>query len=135
MARENIVIPRGNSKQDRSIRRSIIRKQLEPLVGSTMNCPCLGNVPVELTPRGLNGTMHHASKSYKSTLAALRIKEHLSRATLYKYHVPKDNRQKGKMGFTFTIELHDKCEGRTVKIMVGVTIKPQYFHYCITAEE
>lgn len=135
MKKENIVIPKGNSKQDRAARRSIIKKQLESLVGSTMNCPCLGNVPVELTPRGLNETIHHASKSYNSTMAALRLREHLSHATLYKYRVPKDNRQRRKMGFTFTIELHDKCDGKIVKIMVGVTIKPQYFHYCITAEE
>ena len=72
-------IPKGNSKEDRALRRSIIKKYMEPLVGSTMNCPCLGNVPVELTRRGLSETIHHASKSYKSTVAALMLKEHLKK--------------------------------------------------------
>lgn len=105
------------------------------MVGTTVNCPCLGNVPVEITRRGVSETVHHASKGYASTLAAIHLKEQIRTARFSRYRLPKDNRQAGKMGFSFTIELHGSLEGRKTKLMIGVTIKPQYFHYCITAEE
>ena len=133
--KEQIEVPRGNSKQERAIRRTIIKRCLEPLVGTTIICPCLGNVPIELTRRGLSETIHHASKGYHSTLSAINLKQHLRDSTFYRYRLPKDNRQSGKMGFAFIVELHDKKGTRTVKILIGVTVKPQYLHYCITSEE
>lgn len=68
-------------------------------------------------------------------MAAICLKEQIKTAQFSRYRLPKDNRQSGKMGFSFTIELHGTLDGRRTKLMIGVTIKPQYFRYCITSEE
>ncbi len=133
---KDLQIPKGTKPEDVKKRCQIIKSQLKKLKGKTIICPCLGNVPVDISARSIDEISTHAAKKYSSTLAALDIKNAIKKARFFRMHIPKDNMQQRKMGFLFLYVL--KCEssnGETIKITIGVRERPiKFLQYCITVE-
>lgn len=129
-----MTIPKGTSKSDIETRRRIIEAHLGKIKGKSFRCPCLGGVPVFITSRGINETSAHASKTLKSTMAALQLPALIHNAKFYRMHLPKENGQKYKMKFEFIYELHSKTENTGIcKLLIGVRISAQFLHYSITS--
>ena len=130
----NTAIPKGTSNQDIEARRRIIEAHLNKIKGNSFKCPCLGGVPVLLIGRGISEISAHASKSYKSTLAAIRLPELIENSYFYKMYLPKENAQKKKFKFIFLYELHCKIENGYAKVMVGVREEAKFLQYCVTVK-
>ena len=127
-------IPKGRSDQDIAVRRNIIKEALVKMKGQTVQCHCLGGVPVVIIGDSINEIANHASKGYKSTLAALLLPEMIENAVYYRMHLPKNNQQRKKFRFIFIYELHCKTmKYGTVKIMVGVRENARFLQYSLTA--
>lgn len=127
-------IPRGRSEQDIATRRNIIKESLSELKGTTISCPCLGCVPVSIVGDSINEIANHASKGYKSTLAALLLPEMIENAFYYRMLLPKNNQQRKKFRFIFVYELHcQTMEYGTVKVMIGVRENARFLQYSLTA--
>ena len=128
-------IPTGDTKEDVYIRRAIIVERLAPLIGTSVPCKAFGNKRVEFIFASIDETAAHAAKTYKSTLAALRIVEALKKATLINTDTPHSNKQR-KMGFkkVHTLDGFLNRLGK-VKIVVGEKGNTRIRHYCITKLE
>ncbi len=133
MSKENIEIPKGNTPEARQKRMNIIRQYAGRMKGDEVYCPVLG-AKVVINGTGIGEMIEHSSKSYLSTMAVLDLKHQIAIAKFFRYHIPKDNKQK-KRGYLFMIELHGDLDGKATKIIVGVKLTAQYKHYCITTLE
>ena len=127
-------IPTGASKADINARRRIIEAELSRLKGRSFRCPCLGGVPVGIIGDSIGEIAAHASKSLRSTTAALRLPDMISNAYFFKMHLPKNNKQRKKFKFIFIYELHSHLETGYAKLMVGVRSEGRFLQYCITAQ-
>ena len=125
-------IPTGTSKEDVYIRRAIIVERLFPLKGTSVACAAFKGKKVKFVFASIDETATRASRSYESTLAALRVVEALKRATLVKTDLPHSNKQR-KMEFVKVHELTSQLRNiGTVKIIVGEKKNKMVIHYCIT---
>ena len=70
-------IPHGNCRDEVYIRRNIIIEHLSPLIGTKIPCSAFKNKSVEILYNSVDETATRASRSFESTLAALRIVEAL----------------------------------------------------------
>lgn len=115
-------------------RRSRIHEGIDHLIGTTVSCPCLGGVPVEITRKSIKETAEHAAKGILSMEASKNLVHYIETAKFYKMHLPKDNTtQTDTFGILFMYELHAKSGSKRIKIMVGVRRKSNGFvHYSIT---
>lgn len=128
-------IPTGDTKEDVYIRRAIVVERLAPLIGTSVPCKAFGNKRVEFVFASIDETAAHAAKTYKSTLAAIRIVEALKKATLIKTDAPHSNKQR-KMGFKKVHTLNGFLYRLgMVKIIVGEKGNTRIIHYCITKKE
>lgn len=128
-------IPTGDTKEDVYIRRAVIVERLAPLIGTGVPCRAFGGRRVEFVFASIDETATHAAKTYKSTLAALRITEALKNAALVDTTEPHSNRQR-KMGFKKVHTLNGPLSGiGSVKIVVGEKGNARIIHYCITKKE
>ena len=126
-------IPKGRSAQDIAARRDIIKEALSETKGKTFPCPCLGGVPVDIIGDSINEIANHASKGYKSTMAALKLPEMIANAGYYRMHLPKRNQQRKKFRFIFVYELHCPTkEYGLVKVMIGVRENARFLQYSLT---
>ncbi len=134
MTKENTEIPRGNSPKEFLFRKKFITDRLSKLSGESVNCPALGNHPVLITRKSIEETAHHAAKSFKSTVAALDLKNQLKTASFVRYHLPKNNNQTKKYDFIFLVELKGDFEGIPTTLMIGAKITARFIHYSLTVK-
>lgn len=125
-------IPTGNSREEVYIRRAIIVETLSPLIGTSVPCSAFDGKDVEILYNSVDETATRASRSYESTLAALRLAESLRKSSLVRTDIPKD-KQKKKMYFMKIYELKATLDNLgEVKIIVGERKNKRIIHYCIS---
>lgn len=128
-------IPKGNTKEEVYIRRAIIVSQLAPLIGKSVSCKAFKKTRVEFVFDSIDETATHAAKRYESTLAALRVVEALTKATVINTTAPRSSKQK-KMKFVKVHEMSCELKGiGKVRIIVGERNNKRILHYCITKKE
>lgn len=114
-------------------RKQILLRSLKKYSGKDFRCPALGKV--RIVADSVRETAHHASKSAKSTLAALNLKSVIEGALyVYATRKPKANKQTKKNKFEELYELHVNVYGvGAVKLMVGRNTQKLSVHYCCTS--
>ena len=130
-----MTIPTGTTKEDVYVRRAIIVERLYPLIGTSVPCRAFGKRKVNFVFSSIDETATHAARTYKSTLAALKIVEALKNAAIIDTTNPHSHKQK-KMGFDRIHILSSRLPRvGMVKIVVGERKNEKIIHYCITKLE
>ncbi len=133
MAAKRVRIPRGEEKEDVEERREFLKIKLRPLIGSKVKCPALDNRIVYIVSNSVNEIAVRASKRYKSTLVALKVKEAIENAEFVKAGVPDTNSQKVKFRFKKVFILKGTLpKVGAYKLVVGELKSKKVLQYCIT---
>ena len=86
-------------------RRIFIRKQLDPLNKTEIECPAIGGIKVRIEGKTLDEIAENACVSKKSTLAALNFEEIVKHGKYYKTDIPDSRSQKEKFQAAFMIHI------------------------------
>lgn len=125
----------GSEDVERAARYERIVHGLAHLKGTTVPCPALGGVDVIISNAGIEEVAYHASKSIKSTSAALDIVNQIRKAGNPKVSYPKTNQQTNKFRFIAMFVLSGRHDGNTTKITIGAKSNGKYLQYCLTVVE
>lgn len=86
-------------------RRIFIRKQLDYLKGTEIECPAIGGIKVRIEGKTLDETAENACVTKKSTIAALNFEDIVKHGKYYITNLPDSKTQKGKFGAAFMIHI------------------------------
>lgn len=118
------------------LRRDFIKKNLQKFKGTSIKCKSLNGMPIYITARTINEIATHASKSEKSTLAALSIKKIIESSRFVKMYFPKENRTQIEVfQFVFIFEMKANIKNiGEVKFTMGARNNGKFIAYCITSK-
>lgn len=122
----------GTEDTARSKRYARIVSGIGHLAGTSVKCPALGGVPVIITKHSIEEIAFHASKSAKSTAAALDVVNQIKTCCNPKANLPKKNRQQTIFRFIILYTLYGTLKGNKTKITIGARRNGKHLQYCIT---
>lgn len=115
-------------------RKNFLKKELQKFVGKKYKCPALSNADVYVIEDSIEETAYHASKSIKSTKAALYLDIIIKNAKYSDEDKPKKGNQTKKFKFkTMYILYCDLKEIGNIKLTIGVKEDGTKIQYCVTA--
>lgn len=124
----------GTEDTARSKRYARIVSGIGHLAGTSVKCPALGGVPVIITKHSIDEIAFHASKSAKSTAAALDVVNQIKTCTNPRLSKPKSNRQLKAFKFIVVFTMTGIYHTDTTKVTVGLKTNSKYIQYCLTVQ-
>ncbi len=125
---------RMTTLNNRKERFDSIKQKLSPLKNKSLHNKDLKE-KVKITSKGINETAWHASKSKRSTLAAMDAKRQIKTAKHVKTTGTKGTRRQKEMGLVSLEEMRGKYNRNRTKVMLGRNGKGKLRLYSITAKK
>lgn len=127
---------RKDGKEDtaRAQRYSLIVSGLARIKNTDVYCPTLKR-PVIITKDSIEELAYHASKSEKSTNAALDVVHQIKIAKMPHFDIPKEGKQRRLFRFEMIITMQGQFKKSKTKITVGVRASGNVIQYCLTVPD
>ena len=124
----------GNEDTARSKRYARIVSGLARIKNTSVYCPTLKR-PVIITKDSIEELAYHASKSEKSTNAAIDVVHQIKIAKQPHFDIPKEGKQRRLFRFEMIITMQGQLNKSKTKITVGVRASGNVIQYCLTVPD
>lgn len=114
-------------------RREYLERELKKFKGRNVFCNAL-QTNVLITGFSIDEISSHASKTRKSTIAALNIIESIEQCEFVKCALPHSKREKDKFVIMYLFRVNIENLG-VAKVTIGATFVNGFIQYCITQKE
>lgn len=114
-------------------RREFLEKALKKYINRDVFCNAL-QTDVLITGFSIDEISSHASKTRKSTIAALNIIESIEQCEFVKCALPHSKREKKKFVIMYLFRVNIENLG-VAKVTIGATFVNGFIQYCITQKE